>query len=182
MHCLVASLVPQTVERLPAMQETGVWSLGQEDSLEKEMATQSTILAWKIPWREEPGRLRSMGSQRVGHDWATSFSFFTLCTVYNSQDKETIKMSINTWMDKEDVLYIYSEGHLVVFGSLRLHWLYPARLLCPWNSPGKNTGVGCHALLQGIFPTPRDWTQVSGFASGFFTVWAPREAQEYWSG
>jgi len=50
------------------MQETQVQSLGQEDPLEKEMATHSSILAWKIPWREEPGRLQSMGSQRVGHD------------------------------------------------------------------------------------------------------------------
>ena len=58
----------QSVKHLPAKQETGVQSLGQEDPLEKEMATHSSILAWKIPWTEEPGRLQSMGSQRVGHD------------------------------------------------------------------------------------------------------------------
>ena len=52
-----------------------VQSLGQEDLLEKEMATHSSILAWKIPWTEEPGRLLSMGSQRVRHDWATSLHF-----------------------------------------------------------------------------------------------------------
>ena len=62
------SLVVQMVKRLPTMQETRVQSLGQEDLLEKEMATHSSILAWKIPWTEEPGRLQSMGSQRVGHD------------------------------------------------------------------------------------------------------------------
>ena len=56
------------VKRLPTMQETGVRSLGQEDPLEKEMATHSSILAWRIPWMEEPYRLQSMGSQRVGHD------------------------------------------------------------------------------------------------------------------
>ena len=61
------SLVAQTVKRLPTMWETQVQSLGQEDLLEKEMATHSSILAWKIPWTEEPGRLQSMGSQRVGH-------------------------------------------------------------------------------------------------------------------
>ena len=55
------------VKRLPTMRETRVQSLGQ-DLLEKEMATHSSILAWKIPWIEEPGRLQSMGSQRVGHD------------------------------------------------------------------------------------------------------------------
>ena len=51
-----------------AIQEMWVYSLGQEDPLEKEMATHSSILAWKIPWMEEPGRIQSMGSQRVGHD------------------------------------------------------------------------------------------------------------------
>ena len=56
------------VKRLPTMQETQVLSLGQEDPLEKKMATHSSILAWKIPWTEEPGRLQSMGSQKVGHD------------------------------------------------------------------------------------------------------------------
>ena len=53
------------------MPETQVWSLGREDPLEKEMATHSSILAWRIPWMEEPGGLQSMGSQRVGHDLAT---------------------------------------------------------------------------------------------------------------
>ena len=70
------SLVAQIIKCLPAMRETHVWSLGQKDSLEKEMATHSSILAWKIPWMEEPGRLQSMVSQRVGHNWATSLSFF----------------------------------------------------------------------------------------------------------
>ena len=63
-----ASLVVQMVKRLPAMRETWVQSLGWEDPLEKEMATHSSTLAWKIPWMEEPGRLQSTGSQRVGHD------------------------------------------------------------------------------------------------------------------
>ena len=58
----------QMVKRLPAMLETWVRSPGGEDPLEKEMATHSSILAWKIPWTEEPGRLQSIGSQRVGHD------------------------------------------------------------------------------------------------------------------
>ena len=63
-----ASLVAQMVKRLPTMPETRVQSLDQEAPLEKEMATHSSILAWKIPWREEPGGLQSMGSQRVRHD------------------------------------------------------------------------------------------------------------------
>ena len=61
-------MMAQTVKRLPIMQETQVRSLGQEDLLEKEMATHSSTVAWKISWMEEPGRLQSMGSQRVGHD------------------------------------------------------------------------------------------------------------------
>ena len=68
------TLVAQTVKRLPIMQETRVWSLGWEDTLEKAMATHSSTLAWKIPWTEEPGGLQSMGSLGVEHDWATSLS------------------------------------------------------------------------------------------------------------
>ena len=64
----MASLVAQTVKRLPAMREAQVQSLVWEDPLEKEMATHSSTLAWKIPWTEEPCRLQSMGSKRVGHD------------------------------------------------------------------------------------------------------------------
>ena len=72
-----ASLVAQSVKNLPAVQETRVQSLGWEDPLEKEMAPHSSTFAWKIPWTEEPGRLQSMGSWRVGHEWATSLSLFT---------------------------------------------------------------------------------------------------------
>ena len=62
------SLVAQTVKRLPTMPETRVRTLGREDLLEKEMATHSSILAWRIPWTEEPAGLQFMGLQRVGHD------------------------------------------------------------------------------------------------------------------
>ena len=70
----ISSLVVQTVKRLPATRETRVQSLGREDLLEKEIATHSSTLAWKIPWTEESGGLQSRGSQRVGHNWATSLS------------------------------------------------------------------------------------------------------------
>ena len=73
---LGASLMAQMVKRLPAMLETWVRSLGQEDPLEKEIATHSSTLAWKIPRTEEPGRLQSVGSQRVGHDWVNLLHFF----------------------------------------------------------------------------------------------------------
>ena len=70
MKCLPISrwLVAQMVKNLPAMWETQVQSMGQEDPLEKGMANHSSILAWRIPWTEEPGGLQSMESQRVGHD------------------------------------------------------------------------------------------------------------------
>ena len=71
-----ASLVAQRVKNLPAVQETWVRFLGWKDPLEKEITTHSSILAWKIPWTEDPGRLQSMGLQRIGHDWATNtFTF-----------------------------------------------------------------------------------------------------------
>ena len=73
----LTSLVAQTIKCLPTVRETWVWSLGREDPLEKALATHCSTLAWKIPWNEEPGRLQSMGLQRVGHDWATSLHFFT---------------------------------------------------------------------------------------------------------
>ena len=87
----------QMVKNLPAVQVTQVQSLGWEDALEKEMATHCSILAWRIPWTEEPCGLQSMGSQRVGHDWATNtsiccpaqhimslccFSFTKLCSFF----------------------------------------------------------------------------------------------------
>ena len=63
-----ASVMAQKVKNMPAMQETRVQSLGLEDSLKQEVATHSSILAWRIPWTEEPGRLQSMGLKRVRHD------------------------------------------------------------------------------------------------------------------
>ena len=91
-HCFIYNnvyllrgfLVAQMVKNQPAMQETRVWFLGQEDPREKGMATHSSILAWRIPWTEEPGRLQSMGSQRVRHDWAT-FTTTTNLLIPNSK-------------------------------------------------------------------------------------------------
>ena len=77
-----ATLVTQRVKSPPAMQETRVWSLGWEDSLENEMATHSSILAWRISWMEEPGGLQSIGLQRVGHNWVTSLHFTSSWKIY----------------------------------------------------------------------------------------------------
>ena len=102
---LWASLVAQRVKRLPPMRETRVWSLGWEDPLEKEMATHSSTLAWKIPWREEPGRLQSMGSQRVGHNWATSLHFRTNNSKICMETQQIPNSQVN--LDKEEQIWKY---------------------------------------------------------------------------
>ena len=79
------SLVAQMVKNLLAMQKTQVWSLGRADRLEKTMATHSSILVWRIPLTEEPGRLQSMGSQRAGHDWATNTLTFIVALQCTAQ-------------------------------------------------------------------------------------------------
>ena len=90
----------QRLKCLPGIQETRVRSLGWEDPLEKEMATHSSTLAWRIPWREEPGSLQSMGSQRVRHDWATSLSrrreqWSRMLVLYRSKiNTETYSLSL----------------------------------------------------------------------------------------
>ena len=71
-------MVAQMVKNLPIMQETQVQFLGQQDNLQKGMATHSSVLAWRIPWTEEPGELQSMGFQRVEHDCATNTFTFTM--------------------------------------------------------------------------------------------------------
>ena len=89
----VASLVAQRLKRLPGMWETRVRSLGQEDPLEKEMATHSNTLAWRIPWTEEPGRLKSTGSQRVGTRLSDFTFHFHNLSSQKKKKKEHIKMS-----------------------------------------------------------------------------------------
>ena len=85
----------QRVKRLPTMWETWVQSPGREDPLEKEMATHFSTLAWKISWTEKPGRLQSMGLQRVRHDWVTSLSlYFHLSYQYFIIRKENINIPL----------------------------------------------------------------------------------------
>ena len=90
-----ASLVAQLVKNLPETQETQVRSLSWEDPLEKEMATHSSILAWETSWTEKPGRLQSMGSQRVGHDWATEHVIHLL----EWKEIETSIVRASSWPD-----------------------------------------------------------------------------------
>ena len=112
-----ASLVAQSVKRLPAMQQIPVRSLVREDPLEKEMATHSSTLAWRIPWMEEPGRLQSMGSQRVGHDWETSLSFFMLFTDWYTHHWNHSEIVIHFCWNISSILYQFSlkENWYVIF-------------------------------------------------------------------
>ena len=163
------------------------------------MATHSSILAWEIPWTEEPGRLQSMWLQRVGHDWVTNihtlllFQFYPLSTVIlkNTFIYFLIYLAVlglscgcgifssNTW---DLVPWPEIEPRYLALGAQNLsHWstravsstvlffkrvnsevkslsyvrlfVTPTRLLRPWDFPDKSTGVVCHFLLQGIFPT-----------------------------
>ena len=93
----LASLVDQMVKSLTAVRETQVWSLGQEDPLEKELATHSSILAWKSPWMEEPGRLQSMGLQRVRHSWATSLSLSDAGKDWGQKEKRASEDEMAGW-------------------------------------------------------------------------------------
>ena len=89
LHSLWASQVAQTVNNLPEVRETQVGSLDREDPLEKEMATHSSILAWRIPWTEEPCGLQSVGLQRIGYNWVTN----------------TLPHSLNRQMTFENILF-----------------------------------------------------------------------------
>ena len=100
-----ASLVAQTVKNLPTVQETRVQSLGQEYPVEKKMATHSSILAWRIPCTEEPGRLQSTGSQRVRHDWATKQQQFYRI---NQTGKLTKKKKKNLLWELVDCLSLWN--------------------------------------------------------------------------
>ena len=94
LNYLRTSLVAQRLKRLSTMWENWVQSLGWEDPLEKEMAIHSSTIAWKIPWTEEPGRLQSMGSPRVRHDWATSLHLSKSCI--------TVAEKLGEWLCRKE--------------------------------------------------------------------------------
>ena len=147
------------------------------------MATHSSILAWIVPWAEEPGGLQSMGLQRITDDWAqeerkfrsvpslhllsvssTVFAMFLLNRIYCLQIefvlchfliamRQLVLQVLNPKLRYSNLNKCVCVSHSVMSDSLWPHKRQPARLLCPWNPPGKNTEVDCHSLLQRIFPT-----------------------------
>ena len=126
--CVIrASLVAQRLKGLPAMQETWVRSLGQEDLLEKEMATHSSILAWRIPWTEEPGGLQSMGSQRVRHNFTFTFCVIIKggqCWSRTSWSEHRHKAGV---LPLESLLFCFSHTLMYVDQIMvcRSNWLLP---------------------------------------------------------
>ena len=211
-----ASLVAQVVKNTPWMQETQVRSLGQEDPVEMGMATHSSILAWRIPWTKEPGRLQSWGCKELETaeqltlfrylrvDWKAChmitevMSCLLLIKYINySHAFHSILSLVYSWNTLPKFFLIFQRfiifletGFLIMTivsntTSFTNIYLRPdtslvldqipkfiTLFLCPWDSPGKNTGVGCHSLLQGIFPTQGRWTQVSCMGRWGLYHWA----------
>ena len=153
---MLTSLVAQRVKHLPTMQETGVWSLRCEDPLEKEIATHSSTLAWKIPWTEKRGRLQSTGSQRDRHYWATSLS------------PSILQNTKNMWWNL-----------LSAFGSLPVwNWVYVPKGMFMGQGPYTNAPQHLCATGKGR------WTFASYFSAQeflfifhrkkhFFCIWEP---------
>ena len=126
------------------MQETQVWPLGWQDTLEKEMATDSSILAWNISWTEEPGGLQSMGSQRVGHDWVTN----------------TYLLNSITFQGPEGLTHRVGEFWGVSVGkvkTLRCYFTWRPFFITVWKpAASKRTGVMGHYTLRKGFPCGSD--------------------------
>ena len=164
----------QIVKNLPAMRETWVWSLDQEDPLEKEMATHSSILAWRIPWTEEPGGLQSTGSRNVRHDWATSLSLSLLLCRWGVLHRvlqvvdwcwSCIQMVPFVW-----VLTIWYTLGLVFWLSSVLQSVFPLQSLRAWSlskhQPRSNLPRGISPEMKGLLlefqkPVYKNTTEIS---------------------
>ena len=121
-----ASLVAEMVKNPPAMRETWAWSLGWEDPLEKGTATHSNILIWRIPWTEELSRQQSMGSQRVGQEWATS--------------KKKKESQIEVYFQVLDAFY-YILKHYLKIKNLEMWWIIWLDFL-----------ISLHICISGMYP------------------------------
>ena len=127
------------IKNLPAMQETRVWSLDRKDGLEKEMATHSSILAWRIPWTEEPGGLQPMGSQWVGHDWATNTHTLSSSPLFCHRQQETYKRNKvsfpspyrteNFMLTINDHFFFLAYTHILLLLSYFSRWEKPAFMI-----------------------------------------------------
>ena len=135
------------IKNPPAMRETWVQSLDWEDPPEKGVAAYSSILVWRIPWTEDPGRLQSMGLLRVGHDWMTLWNARFILAMINQMKVKVAQSCLTLW-DPMDCI---------------VHGLLQARIL-EWVAFPFSRGSS----------QPRDWIQISHIAGRFFTSWATR--------
>ena len=111
------------VKKLPAVWETWVWSLGWEDPLEEGLAAHSNILAWRISWMEEPGRLQSMASQRVGHDWPQKQQHTYMWGFLAAQMVKSLPAMQETWVSSLGQVDPLEKG-MATFSSI-LTWRIP---------------------------------------------------------
>ena len=154
------------------MRETRVQSLNQEDPLEKEMAPHSSTLAWKIPWMEEPGRLQSMGSQRVGHDWAISLSLHDKTTLRRTGKSREVRgrgasrsKALQDWGYQKQLRMagklVWSPLHCTVLAG-EVIWVYLPRRwrkLCLGSRQSTRVGEpGSNTAHSGVL-LPRTWPQ-----------------------
>ena len=158
------------------MRETRIWSLGWEDPLVKEVATHSSTLAWRIPWMEEPGRLQSTGSQRVGHDWVTSLSL-SLYKLYHDK----LLLWLNEFSKMATAIYLVSQALQNPCHTPSKDRLY---FPFPWNWLGlcgclKEQNAAEMALCDFFFFSEKieGVPSFSCIAGGIFTGWAIREAR-----
>ena len=149
----------KTVKNLPAMQETWVWSLGQEDPLEKGIATHSSILTWRIPWTEKSGGLQSMGWQRARCANANAKSLQSCPTLCDPIDGSPPGSTIPGILQARILEWVAISFSNAWKRKVKVKSLSHVRLLAtPWTAayqaplsmdfPGKSTGVGCHCLLR----------------------------------
>ena len=182
----LTSLVAQMIKRLPTMRETWIQSLGQEDLLEKEMAPHSSILAWKIPWIEEPGKLQSMGSQN-----RTWLHFHFSLTYFIKHNVNFLQVHSGCYIQQNFLFFFFkslSSIPLYVCTCMKLKVLFTHSCLTLYNPVDCSLpGSTVHGILQArilewvAIPFSRrsswcrDWTLVSCIAGAFFTIWATRE-------
>ena len=141
MYISLASLVVQRLKRLPTTQHSWVLSLGREHTLEKEMATHSSILAGRFPWMEERGRLQSTGSQRVGHNWATSLSLSCISHLYPLICSGILRLL--PYLQFSSVQFSCS----VMSDSLQPHELQHTRPPCLSPTPGDHSLMSIESVM-----------------------------------
>ena len=135
--------MPQRVKCLSTMRETRIQSLVRGDLLEKEMAPHSSILAWKIPWMEEPGRLQSIGSQWVRHNWMTSLSFLA-----NNRLVQRKLMAERLWFVRESVACATTVSKILGIILLCIQHLLPQQGVFVPKTSGTFQGKECLTLLK----------------------------------